>query len=677
MGARAWLLRAWPGRAARAATIALLGLDAVLLLATIAAAVAVNAGWADLVESYTLTNTVFGISFALSGGVIAWARPANGVGWIFLLCALGHLLSAAAVVAMVYGTESGWPEAATRSLSTLFLVSWQVGVAGLFPLALLLFPDGRLPSARWRPLAWLIVAVTLFQLTSTALARAEPGQSPQTTSLLSVGLVLPPVVEAAGGIVAAGVFAAAIASLVLRFRRGDEKTRLQLLWVILAIVILAVVNGPRWVTGDGPILLLLTSALIPLSITIAVVRHGLLDIRLVLSRTLLYVLAVSALVAVYAGLVAGLSLVVPAAFGRTVAIGAAIVVALGFNPLRLYLKRVIDRAFYGTRADPAATMVSLGEGLRSPGDLDDLGDVIEHARLALRMPYLALLPATGDRVYESGRPPADDAGHAEVPLTYRGTTVGRLVVGLRRGEGALHDADRRALALIAAPLAVALHAVALTQQVQAARTAVVVAREEERVLLQRELHDGLGPLLTSAALLADASSNILRTEPHTAEQLLRTVRDTVRQALDDVRRVVYGLRPIELAELGLVDALRQRTRQPVQIGARTVVITVAAAALPPLAPAVELAAFRIAMEAVSNVLRHSDGTRCVIALGTTADTLDLTVTDNGSLVTPAEAGIGMRSMAERAEELGGAATGGPTTEGWRVRLTVPLASPGA
>jgi len=504
---------------------------------------------------------------------------------------------------------------------------------------------------------------------AVVLSDGDPDASPATTSILSVGLVLPPLVQAAGSIVATGALAAAVVSLVLRYRRGDEQTRRQLLWVILAIVIMAVVNGQRFVTGDGPILLLLTSVLIPLSIAIAIVRHGLLDIRLVLSRTLLYVLAVSAVVAVYAGLVAGLSSVVPAEFGRTVSIGAAIVVALGFTPLRLHLERVIDRAFYGTRTDPAATMVLLGEGLRSTGDLDD---VIEHARRALRLPYLALLPAAGDRAYESGERLIDSAVRVELPLTYRGGTVGTLVAVLRRGERALHEADRRALALIAAPLAVAVHAVALSRQVQAARTAVVEAREQERVLLQRELHDGLGPLLTSAALLADASSNILRTEPERAEALLSTVRDTVRQALDDVRRVVYGLRPIELDELGLVEALRQRTRQPVRIGSRAVEFCVRAGPSPPLSPAIELAAFRIAMEAVANVLKHSDATRCVITIDVTQDTIALTVSDNGSPVSPGEDGVGIRSMADRADELGGEASVGPVDGGWLVRFTAPL-----
>jgi two-component system NarL family sensor kinase len=692
---RGRLLSRWSpsllARLARAGLIAMVALDTLVLGTVVVVSILLGAGWGDLVDSYTVTNVAFGIAFGLSGALIAWYRPANGVGWIFLLGAIGHLLSAAAVVLMVYGVEAGWPVFSTRLLTTVFLVSWQVGVAGLFSLALLLFPDGRLPSPRWRPLAWLIVVSTLVQMTVAALAR-DPSDPPiASTSLLSVGLTLPPAVESVVGVVATGVFVAAIVSLVLRYRRGDEKTRRQLLWVILAIVIMAVLNGQRFVTGDGPILLLLSSVLIPVAIAIAIVRHGLLDIRLVLSRTLLYVLAVSAVVAVYAGLVAGFSLFVPDAFGRTVAIGAAIVVALGFNPLRLYLQRLIDRAFYGTRADPAATMKSLGEGLSSPGDLDD---VIEHARLALRMPYLALIPVRGDRVYESGVPSVgeDDRidGHgvtadsttgpyAEVPLTYRDSVVGRLVVGFRRGDRALHEDDRRALGLIAAPLAVALHAVGLTEQVQAARTAVVEAREEERVLLQRELHDGLGPLLTSAALQADASSNILRTDPVNAEMLLGTVRDTVRQALKDVRRVVYGLRPIELDELGLVDALRQRTRQSVTVGSRTIEFGVQAEALPPLSPAVELAAFRIAMEAVSNVLRHADATRCVITVGTAADSLTLTVTDNGGAAPPVGTavgtGVGMRSMAERAEELGGAATGGPTADGWQVRLEIPLGPP--
>ena len=649
--------------------VGILAVCASLVVAVIVLAVMVRATWADVVSSYTLTNLSFALGFVVSGAVIAWFRPSNAVGWIFIACGVGHLLTPACGLGAIYGVEAGWPVWATRSLGTCSTAGWIIGIAGLFPLALLLFPDGRLPSHRWAPLAWLIVGYTVFQIVSWVLADEGPSPARATTSILSIGFVQPEPLVVAAGIVGLGVLVAAVASLIVRFVRGDDTIRRQLLWVILAVVIMLVINSQRWLTGDGPVLLLLTFGLIPVSIAIAIVRYGLLDIRLVLSRTVLYVLAVGALIAVYAGLVAALSAVVPADADRTVSVVAAIVVALGFNPLRLALRRVIDRAFYGTRSDPAATAGRVGEGL---GNAKDLGDVIERARIALRLPYLALTSAGGERRFESGELHGGEL--AEIPLRYRGSEVGHLLAGLRRGERVLHDDDRRSLELIAAPLAVAVHASTLAEQVQASRTAVIEAREEERVRLQRELHDGLGPILTSAALQADATSNMLRSDPAAAEKLLTDVRSDIRQALDDVRRVVYGLRPIELDELGLIGALEQRTRQPIAVGGRTVRFSVEGAELPPLSPAVELAAFRIAMEGVSNALRHSDATHCSISVGTSGDTLELWVIDDGSAAGGWTAGVGLRSIVERAEELGGSASSGPTPEGWRIRATVPLSA---
>ena len=161
----------------------------------------------------------------------------------------------------------------------------------------------------------------------------------------------------------------------------------------------------------------------------------------------------------------------------------------------------------------------------------------------MRLPWISLRgEPDGNVIATAGTPQGTPS--AELPLTYRDDPVGTLIVGLRRGERDLHDADRRTLDLIATPLAVALHATALSEQVQQARTATVEAAAAERVRLQRELHDGVGPILTSAAFQADAASNLVHTDPAGAERLLDEIRTELRSAIDDVRRVVYGLRPI-------------------------------------------------------------------------------------------------------------------------------------
>ena len=265
-----------------------------------------------------------------------------------------------------------------------------------------------------------------------------------------------------------------------------------------------------------------------------------------------------------------------------------------------------------------------------------------------------------------------DGPQVSLPLTYRGDVVGELVVALRRGEGAIHQADRAILALTATPLAIALYSAGLAEQIQLSRAAIVSAREEERVRLHRELHDGLGPVLSGAAFRADAVHNVLRNDPDRAQQLLAEVRGEIRQALDDVRRIVYGLRPLDLEELGLIEAVRERVGTARRgDGAPLTVELDAPDDLPVLTPAVEVAAYRIALEAVTNVARHSTAGSCRVRLRA-GECLTVEVTDNGRGASRWIPGVGIRSMIDRAEELGGRASAIPTTTGGRVFAELPL-----
>ncbi|MEU6414866.1 GAF domain-containing sensor histidine kinase [Microbispora sp. NPDC046933] len=628
---------------------------------------AAGVGWRTFVDSYTLTNLVIGTGFLASGATIAWFHGGrNIIGVLFVVCGLGHLTTAAAGMACWYAVGVPWPDPVLRTLVTVFTGAWQLGIVGLFPLALLVFPDGRLPARRWRPLGWLIVVSGTYQMVTGLLSGAPLAASPRATSILSVDLVVPGPIDAAASLANAALWVLVVSSLVVRYRRGDERTRRQLLWLILALMAMLVLNAQRWITGDGPILFLLSFVLVPVAIGIAIVRYELFDIRLVLSRALLYGLVLSVIIAVYAGLVAGFSLLVPDDARRGVSIMAAIVVAIGFTPLRLLLQGVIERAFYGTRSDPAGTARRAGERLRH----DDLTGVLERTRAALRLPWLALREPDGTGLAAAGEP--TDSPAVEIPLSYRGDLAGTLVVGLRRGESHLHDDDRHTLDLIGTPLAVALHAIALREQVQRARTATVEAGAVERVRLQRELHDGLGPTLTSIAFRADAAFNVLRSDAAEAERLLGEVRGDLRDAIDSVRRVVYGLRPIELDDLGLVGALARKAATLSGGAGHGVAVKVEAhERLPELSPAVELAAYRIANEALANVVRHSGARRCLVTVSAGGD-LVLTVRDDGDPPPSWRPGVGLRSMADRAEEVGGTATAGPAGDGWEVVARLPL-----
>jgi signal transduction histidine kinase len=306
-------------------------------------------------------------------------------------------------------------------------------------------------------------------------------------------------------------------------------------------------------------------------------------------------------------------------------------------------------------------MSNLGESLRSSED-GGFTDTVGTIRSALRLPYAEI--RVGMTVVAAEGEPAERV-HA-VELRYRGSEVGALSVGLRRGERRLDSADTAVLDLIAVPLASAVQATALSRQLQASREHIVAATEDERRRLHRELHDGLGPTLTGVAFKADAAGNLADTDPLTSRRLLAELRADIGEAIADVRRVVLGLRPPTLDEVGLIGALRR------QADGLPLTITVdGPATLPPLPAAVEVAALRIAVEALNNAARHAGGRTAQVSVRVD-DALHVVVTDDGSRREPWLAGVGLTSIRERVAELGGTCACGPTDAGGRVDATLPL-----
>jgi signal transduction histidine kinase len=257
-------------------------------------------------------------------------------------------------------------------------------------------------------------------------------------------------------------------------------------------------------------------------------------------------------------------------------------------------------------------------------------------------------------------------------LSYGGNSVGSLLVGLRPGESDLTVADRNVLALVAVPLAVAVHATRLSDELQTSREHLVAAREEERRRLRRDLHDGLGPALTGVAFTADAAANLITVDPTRASELLRNLRTDTRTAIADVRRLVDDLRPPALDELGLAGALQQRADQlSWRADGASIRVQVDADGLPPLPAAMEVAAYRIATEALTNVVRHSHATTAVLTVRC-GSTLELEVLDDGPPLGPWTPGVGLQAMHDRATELGGQVEAGPCPSGGRVTASIPL-----
>jgi two-component system, NarL family, sensor kinase len=345
------------------------GLFAVVVLETaVAVGAAVPAGltWAAAVDAFVVTNVAIGMSCAVAGLLVAWQRPRYPLGWLLLAAGVFQTASAAAVVLDVLGARQGWSAPALRVLETVFAYAWPWSIALFLPLALLVFPDGLLPGRFWRVTAgFTVLAAPVFVVSVGAdPAQVVGGRTIAPWPVLVDYARFAPLwigTELAN----LAVFTAAIAGLVVRYRRGDEQRRRQLLWLVLALLLVIVVMVPWGLFAAGPILQLLSIALVPAAMTIAVLRHQLLDIRLVLSRTVLYALLTTAVVATYVGLVAVVDALLRSEVGLGSSVLATLVIAVGFNPVRVRLQRAVDRTIYGDRADPARLLARMGERLQA------------------------------------------------------------------------------------------------------------------------------------------------------------------------------------------------------------------------------------------------------------------------------------------------------------------------
>ncbi len=618
-------------------------------LAVVSVVLTLRVHWSfhEALDAFVVSNLVIGLGFAFCGALIAWHKPRHPVGWMYAIGGICQLVTAACAPAAQALHDGGAPRVAVQLAVTVFAWAWPIHIGLVLPLSLYLLPDGRLPSPRWRPVLFVVAyTAPLFILeigTSNAQLDGLPNgfwtlpQHGAWAILWSVS-ELRWLVSMLLGLVA----------LLVRYRRGGEAVRRQLLWLLGAAGVILAAVLPWSLIAGTPIAVLFAIPLLPAAITVAILRHGLLDIRLVLARGLSYGLLSGLVLAGYAVLVLALS-----------GVASALVVSLLAFPLRARLQRSVERLLYGER-DPLRVASRVGERLT------DLAGSLDEVRTAMRLPWVAVsvgsetVAAAGTAPGHSVRRPLGDGAE--------------LVIGLRRGELVLAPADERVFDLLAGPLAVAVHATLTSRALQLSRERLVAAREEERLRLRRDLHDGLGPLLTGVALAADAAANLQLAAPDQAATLLRGVRTDTRTAIAEVRRAVDDLRPPALDELGLTAALEIRAAQTVRrADGQPLQVTVEAVTLGQLPAAIEVAAYRIATEALNNVVRHSTATSVLLHLRLDDD-LIVEILDDGALATHGawRPGVGITGMRERAAELGGSCDIGPASHGGAVRACLPL-----
>ncbi|MBI5290307.1 MAG: hypothetical protein HY872_00330 [Chloroflexi bacterium] len=543
------------------------------------------------------------------------------------------------------------------SSHVVFVLFWIAGVhfALVFPVR------SPLIAARPRALLWIYAAP--YAIYAAYLAAVWPASG----SNVLVWLGRWGTVEA---VIAAIYSALLLAASVHSYRASPGRAaRQKIRWVLFAALLsggggLVVNILPTIVLGHSlisPGVLGLLLLPFPLAIAVAIMRHHLFEIETLLNRAMVYGALTAGTMGIYVLLVGYLGDLLQARDRSVIAFLTTGLVAVLFQPMRERLQRAVNRLMYGERDDPYAVLSRLGQQLESTLAPDSvLPTIVETVAQTLKLPYAAISFEDADSqtiAAAYGLPQADTLA---LPLRYQHDLIGHLLVAPRSSDEPFIPAERRLLEDIARRAEVAVHNVRLTAELQHSRERLVTAREEERRRLRRDLHDGLGPALAAQTLKVGAARALAARDPAAADALLAGLERDIDSSLADIRRLVYNLRPPALDELGLVGAIRESITRLSQEGGsenRPLHISLDAPELLPLLPAaVEVAVYRITQEALANAVRYSQGRACMVRLkvAESLQAMQLEIIDDGTGL-PAErhAGVGLSSMRERAEELGG------------------------
>jgi signal transduction histidine kinase len=516
------------------------------------------------------------------------------------------------------------------------------------------FPDGRLVprTRRWR--IALVVFLLLVPVLTFTLAPVNNREDIEWAAIIiSVNAIL----------------LAGLASMVVRYRQMNAGERRQIRWVLtvgfgsLSVLFLFTIFWSLGYLERGgiaePVSALialhlnnLSASAFPLAIGYSILRHRLWGVEVLVNRTLVFgglTLLVAAVYIITVGLMSSLFQSGGSILFSVLATG---LIAILFNPLRQRLQTAVNRLMYGERDDPITVLTALGKQLEQTAvPAETLPVLVETIAQTLKLPYVAI--TAGDKIIAASGPrPAAKMKPLALPLVYHSETIGHLMVSARApGEG-FNPAEINLLENVARQAGTAVYAAQLTADLQRSRERLVTTREEERRRIRRDLHDGLGPQLATLGLKVDAARNYLDHDSDTTKQLLAELKGEIQNAIGDIRRLVHDLRPPALDQLGLVPALwefaaaqNDHNRLDINIQAPDM--------MPSLPAAVEVAAYRIALEAMTNAIRHSQARSCTVEFEIN-DKLSLKIWDDGTgLPGGNQDGVGLSSMRERTAELGG------------------------
>ncbi|MDH3943655.1 MAG: histidine kinase [Anaerolineae bacterium] len=455
----------------------------------------------------------------------------------------------------------------------------------------------------------------------------------------------------------------ALFAAIYQYRTAETQKEIdQLRWLLLIGTVVASVTIfiyflPPIFGGQAadPNFVGIMAASFPFALAIAILRYNLFDIETLLNRTLRYSLLTFLVTAIYTSLIYLLGSIFNARDNFFVSLAATGSIAVAIQPLHSAAQRFVDRMMYGKRTEPIKILEELGEQLQATSSPKAaLEEIVNVLAITLKLPYAAIiLEGDGGIVASHGESIPETF---KFPIIFQSLNVGILEVAPRSTDEEFDESDQSILRQIAMQAGPVAHAIHLTADLQRSRQKLVTAREEERRKLRRNLHDSIGPQLASQTLTLDALEVLFEDDPEAAIDLLHELKKLSSTAIQDIRNLVYELRPPVLDQIGLSGAINEMVAGFRRSGVRfRANIEITYSDLP---AAVEVAAYWIVQEALTNVIKHAKAKNCIISIDSThspiSNELVLVIEDDGNGFDPkARAGVGMQSMRERAEELNG------------------------
>ncbi|MET8453965.1 sensor histidine kinase [Streptomyces sp. NPDC005209] len=607
------------------------------------------------------------LEWELTGLVLIWLRPGNALGWLFLATGASSVCQIGFNGYGVYGAAVArppWPGAYTIAAANTGL--WIPPVIAPSTILVAYYPGGQLAARWWRwPVAGvataLVLAVIVLPFYPAVFTDSAPGlQAPPALPSVVLEILLLGICVPVLALSTVAIWAGTVARLI----RAKPPERQQLAWFVC---IAGPLMAATYIDVPRPALAVCVY-LVPVVVAVGVLRYRLLGIETVLRRSVVYGSLTGVVMAMYLAVTA----LAGSALDQSPLPGvmAAALVAVVLTPARARLQLAADRLVYGARRDPLGALARLGDQVAVAGEPDLLPAALHAVADAVRAPGATVTAPDGRVLGSWGTAPS--IGHT-VALQVGGRDVGALQVAHRDPADTYAEADVRLLAAMAAQVAVLVRALELTELLEAQRDRVVAATQAERARLRHDLHDGLGPSLSGMALGLQAASHALATgDTAGCDPLLDRIRDEVATCVAEIRRIIDGLRPTILDSLKLDEAIHRHAASL----SPTLPVDVSVAALPPLPPDVETAAYRIVTEALTNTVRHACARRCQISLATRGPLLRIVVSDDGAGIPHGTTtGVGLASMHRRAQALGGTFTIDTAPHGTTVTVTLPLEEP--